>query len=342
MSRMLQEVRETPGLVQVALREDSERYEALGRRLRARPPGFVATIARGSSDHAALYAAGLIAIRAGHATASLQPSWITRYGARIDLSGALVLAISQSGASPDLVEALGAARRAGGLTVALVNDAESELAREAEWVLPQRAGPEKAVAATKSFILSLVALARLVAAWTEDAALAVALAQLPNRLAAALECDWSDAVGFLDGEQQSGAFVVARGPALAIAHEAALKLKETCYVHAEALSSAEILHGPFAVLADGFPVLGFALEDEGGEDTRALAEPVTKAGAQPMIAASGPVSAGLRLPLPAPVHPLLDPIVAITAFYPFAEVLARRRGIDPDRPRNLRKVTRTT
>ena len=338
MSLMLQETRETPGLVQAALALDVARYDGLGRRLRARPPGFVATIARGSSDHAALYAAGLIATRAGHATASLQPSWITRYGARIDLSGALVLAISQSGASPDLVEALRAARGAGGLTVALVNDTESALAREAEWVLPQRAGPEQAVAATKSFILSLVALARLVAAWTEDTLVAAALAALPERLVAALGCDWSAGLeGF-----GAGAFVVARGPALAIAHEAALKLKETCYIHAEALSAAEIRHGPFAVLEDGFPVLGFALEDAGGADTLTLAGPMTEAGARVLMASPGACEGGLHLPLPPPLHPMLDPIVAITAFYPFAEALARGRGVDPDQPRHLRKVTQTT
>lgn len=339
MSLMLQEVRETPGLVQAALGEDAERYERLGRRLRIRPPGFVATIARGSSDHAALYAAGLFAIRAGHATASLQPSWITRYGARIGLSGALVLAISQSGASPDLVEALGAARRAGGLTVAVVNDTESDLAREAEWVLPQRAGPEKAVAATKSFILSLVALGRLAAAWTEDASLADALVRLPDSLEAALECDWSAGLDVFGGAPDG--FVLARGPALAIAHEAALKLKETCYLHAEAMSAAEIRHGPFAVLQDGFPVLGFALDDAGGTDTCALAASMTAAGARVLMASPRPCGAGLHLELPPSLHPLIDPIVAITAFYPFAEALARLRGLDPDQPRHLRKVTRT-
>ncbi len=347
MSLMLEEIWQAPGLVRAALDEDGGVYDGLGRALRRRPPGFVATIARGSSDHAALYAAGLIAIRAGRATASVQPSWITRYDAGIDLSAALVLAISQSGASPDLVEAVGAARQAGGLTVALVNETASDLAREAAWVLPQRAGPEKAVAATKSFILSLVAVARLVAAWTEDAALAGALAQLPDRLEAALGCDWSaglDAFGsgaFDGGAFDGGAFVVARGPALAIAHEAALKLKETCTIHAEAMSAAEIRHGPFAVLGEGFPVLGFALDDAGGADTHALAGPMTAAGARVLMASARGSEAGLQLALPPSLHPLLDPIVAITAFYPFAEALARRRGLDPDRPRHLRKVTRT-
>jgi glucosamine--fructose-6-phosphate aminotransferase (isomerizing) len=190
------------------------------------------------------------------------------------------------------------------------------------------------VAATKSFVLTLVAIARLVAAWTEDAALAGALRRLPERLDAALACDWSSGLGALEGV--GGAYVVARGPALAIAAEAALKLKETCMMHAEAVSAAEIQHGPRAVVDEGFPVLAFAPEDPGGADTRRLAEELRAGGAPVLLA--GP---GLDLPLPAPLHPLLDPIPTVLAFYPFAEALARARGADPDRPRGLRKVTET-
>jgi glucosamine--fructose-6-phosphate aminotransferase (isomerizing) len=175
------------------------------------------------------------------------------------------------------------------------------------------------------------------AAWTEDKELAAALTELPDRQDTALNCDWSAALDAFE----AGAFVVARGPALAIAQEAALKLKETCYLHAEALSAAEIRHGPFAVLEQGFAVLGFALDDAGGVDTGALASPMADAGARVLIASPQASDTGLHLPLPAPLHSLLDPIVAITAFYPFAEALARRLGIDPDHPRHLRKVTRT-
>ena len=222
-----------------------------------------------------------------------------------------------------------------------MNEADSELAREAEWVLPQRAGREKAVAATKSFNLSLVALARLVAAWTEDTALAVALV-LNGRTGwpRALECDWSGALGFLHAEQLSGAFVLARGPALAIAHEAALKLKETCYVHAEALSSAETAR---AVRRAGGRLSGAGVcpGGRGGRGHARAGGACDEGGRAGDDSVQRLCSRAWSSPLLVPVHPLLDRIVAITAFYPFAEVLARRRGIDPDRLRNLRKVTCT-
>lgn len=338
---MLQEIRGIPELVASALSEDGALYADLGRVLRERHPPFAATVARGSSDHAASYAASLVGIRVGLATASIPPSLITRYQAQLALPGALVIALSQSGASPDLIDVLAMARNAGALTVALVNVLDSPLAHQAEWVLPQRAGPEHAVAATKSFVLTLLGIARLVTRWTEDATLTAALPLLPDRLEAALQCDWSTALETLREPNEAGTFVLARGPALAIGQEAALKLKETSYLHAEALSSAELRHGPRAVIDRRFPVLGFALSDAGGDDTRALCAELADAGVPVLLASPAPPPAGTHLPLPSPLHPLLDPIVAVTAFYPFAEALARARGLDPDRPRSLQKVTRT-
>ena len=332
-SLMLTEVREAPALAAAALREDAALYAALGRALRARPPAFVATVARGSSDHAASYGSYLFGMQTGRVAATLPPSLVTRYGATLALDNALVVGISQSGASPDLVRVLAAAGAA--VRVAVVNAEGSPLAAEADWVLPQKAGPERAVAATKSFVMTMVCLARLIAAWTEDLGLTAALERLPERLEAALACDWSSGLEVFAAAER-GAFVVGRGPVLAVAAEAALKLKETSYMHAEAVSSAEIQHGPRAVADAGFPVLAFALEDAGGADTRALAEAFSQAGVPVCLAA-----AGADLPLPAPLHPLLDAIPAVLAFYGFAEALARLRGLDPDRPRGLRKITET-
>ena len=338
---MLAEAHEAADLAELALRQDGDLYAALGRALRERPPAFAATIARGSSDHAATYAASLIGILAGRATATLPPSLVTRYGAKLQLDGAVAIGLSQSGASPDLVQVMAAARTAGAVTVAIVNAPDSPLAAETTWVLPQHAGPERAVAATKSFVLTLVAAARLVAAWTEDAGLTAALAQLPDRLHAALACDWSAGRACLAEAAGSGAYVVGRGPGLGVAQEAALKLKETSNLHAEAVSAAEIQHGPRAVLDHGFPVLAFGLQDAGGADTVTLAAELAGVGIPVLLAAPKPAGIGTHLPLPPPLHPLLDPIPAILAFYPFAEALARARGLDPDRPRGLRKVTET-
>jgi glucosamine--fructose-6-phosphate aminotransferase (isomerizing) len=335
---MLEEARDAPARVAALLATDGDRYEALVARLCAAPPPFALTIARGSSDHAATYAATLLALEAGIVTASLPPSTITRYHAKLRLEGALALAISQSGAGPDLVMTLEAAAAAGALTVAIVNDVAAPLAQAAAFVLDQRAGPERSVAATKSFIASLVAAARLIALWRREPNLLAALDRLPERLAAASTMDWSEALDVL--APAASLYVVGRGLGLGIAAESALKLKETSALHAEALSAAELRHGPRAVIEPGFPVLIYALGDPASADAAALAEALVAAG-QTCLIASARAGAGIRLPLPPPLHPLLDPIVAIQAFYPLAVALAEARGHDPDRPRGLRKVTRT-
>ena len=335
---MLAEAREAPARVAALLAADGACYEALAACLRRAPPPFAVTVARGSSDHAATYAATLLAVLAGIATASLPPSTITRYRARLRLDGALALAISQSGASPDIVMTLEAAAAAGALTVAIVNDVGAPLAKAAAHVLDQQAGPERSVAATKSCIASMVAAARLVATWRQDAGLLAALERLPDRLAAAAALDWSAGLALL--APAASLYVVGRGLGLAIAAESALKLKETSALHAEALSAAELRHGPRAVLEPGFPVLIYALGDPASADAAALAETLVAAGQRCLIASAG-AGPGVRLPLPPRLHPMLDPIVAIQAFYPFAAALAEARGRDPDRPPSLQKVTRT-
>ncbi len=335
---MLEEAREAPARVAALLATDSEGYQALAARLRETPPPFALTVARGSSDHAASYAAALLAVLAGIVTASLPPSTVTRYRARLRLERALALAISQSGASPDIVMTLEAAAAAGALTVAIVNDLASPLARCAAYVLDQHAGPERSVAATKSCITSMVAAARLIALWREDAGLLAALERLPERLEAAAALDWSAGLAVL--APAASLYVVGRGLGLGIAAESALKLKETSALHAEAVSAAEFRHGPRAVLEPGFPVLIYALEDSASADAAALAESLVAAG-QSCLIASASTGGALRLPLPPPLHPMLDPIVAIQAFYPFAAALAEARGHDPDRPRSLQKVTKT-
>jgi glucosamine--fructose-6-phosphate aminotransferase (isomerizing) len=335
---MLQETREAPGRVAELLREDLDAYRALEHRLATRPPEFAATVARGSSDHDATYAASLLGVACGLITASIPPSLITRYDAVLKLERALVLAISQSGASPDLVATLRAATSGGGCTVAIVNAEGAPLAAAARHALPQRAGPERSVAATKSFICSLVCVARLIALWRGDAALAAALERLPERLEAALACDWSEAVPLLASAHSL--YVVGRGLGFGIVHEWALKLKETSGLHAEALSAAEVHHGPRAVIEPGFPVLALALDDPAGRDAATFAAELADNG-HAVIAASPRPVAGHHLPLPPPLHPLLDPIVAVQAFYPLAAALAAARGLDPDRPRGLSKVTAT-
>jgi glucosamine--fructose-6-phosphate aminotransferase (isomerizing) len=339
MTQMLQEVGETPARVAAMLAEDQEAYTALTADLQARPPVFAATIARGSSDHAASYGAWLLGLATGLVTASLPPSLVSRYAARPQLAQALVLALSQSGASPDIVKSLEAASADGATSVAIVNQPASPLSAAARHVLVQNAGEEKSVAATKSFILTCTVLARLLASWRQDPALSDALQRLPERLKQAIATEWGATVDVL--RDATNLYVLGRGPTHAIAGEAALKLKETCYLHAEAFSAAEVQHGPKAVIDRDFPLLALATADEGGADTMAFAAERVAMGGIVITVSPAAKAHGLHVRLPAPLHPLLDPIVTIAAFYPMAEALARARGHDPDSPRGLKKVTTT-
>lgn len=309
----------------------------LGGRLRASPPHTILTCARGSSDHAATYLKHVVETRVGVPVASASPSIASIYGGAVAMDNMLAIGLSQSGQSPDLLATLRAASAAGGRTLALVNVADSPLAALADTVLPLHAGPETSVAATKSYIALLTGAAALVAAWTQDAALAAALRALPDRLRAAWTCDWSALVEALAGAR--GLYVVGRGPGFGIAQEAALKLKETCGLHAEAFSTAEVRHGPMALVGPDFPLLVIRQEDESALATDALVTELVARGVPVLVAGRAPAGA-IELPLP-PADPLTAPILAIQAFYRAANALSLRRGLDPDRPPLLRKVTET-
>lgn len=340
-SRLREEALQSPAVVAVQLASDGQRYADFGRALRAAPPLGILTLARGSSDHAAHYAAYLVMARLGRLVTSLPMSLLTLYGARLQAQGLLALAFSQSGQSPDLVEATRELAARGATTAAFVNDATSPLARAAQWVFALHAGVERSVAASKSFVAQAVAGARLVAAWQDDSALAAAIAALPRALEAALahERAWCDAAlpRLLNVERL---YVISRGTGLAIALEAALKLKEVCGVHAEAMSGAELRHGPLALVEPGFAVLVFAPRGPAHAPLLAVAAQLRERGAQVLLAA--PEGTPLaQLPLVTTAEPDLDPIAAIVPFYVMAESLARARGRDPDAPPHLSKVTRT-
>ncbi|WP_188260327.1 SIS domain-containing protein [Azospirillum tabaci] len=339
---MMQEAAAAPAAVRRLLDSGAEAVAALADRLRAVPPPFAMTIARGSSDHAAGYARYLFETALGLVTASAAPSVLTAYGADLRVKDAFVLAISQSGQSPDLLRVAEAARAGGALTAALVNVGDSPLAERVVHPLPLHAGPELSVAATKSFVASLAAIARLTAVWTGDEALLDALPRLPQRLERAGAADWSAAQPVLEGV--SSLLIVARGRSYPIAQEMALKFKETAAAHAEPFSAAEVMHGPMALVEPGFPVLVVAVRDETLDGVLDTARALQRAGAHLLVASSEERALDLAdtpLPLPPPLHPVLDPIAAIQGFYPFMARLAVARGFDPDRPRHLRKVTRT-
>src|SRR6187551_476267 len=334
---MYQEAVQAPLAVNAQLAQNASQLRELGARLRAEPPRAVVTCARGSSDHAATYARYLIEAHTHVLTSSAAPSVSSVYEAQSDLEGVLFIAISQSGRSPDLLAATRNARDSGALTVAMCNTADSPLMQLVDVAVPLHAGPERSVAATKSYITSLSCIAQLLANWVEDRRLLATLPQVPEMLARAWECDWTRAVETLRGAVNL--FVVARGYGLGIAQEAALKLKETCGLHAEAFSSAEVKHGPMALVREGFPVLMFAQDDETRAGIEALAAEFAARGATVLLAGARARGA-ITLPT-ITAHPVLEPVLAIQSFYAMANQLSLARGLDPDRPPHLLKVTET-
>jgi glucosamine--fructose-6-phosphate aminotransferase (isomerizing) len=336
---MLEEAVSAAQCVALQLSSDAGRYADLGGRLRSTSFNNVVTMARGSSDHASNYLAYLIMSRIGRLVTSLPMSLVTLYKSPLQTRDTLALAISQSGQSPDVVEPIRYFRDGGATTVALVNDVASPLADAAEWAMPLHAGKELSVAATKSFITSLTAGARVVAEWQNDAELKQGLAALPDALGRAASTDWSKAIEVLAPAQNI--MVVGRGISFPVALESALKFKETSALQAEAFSGAEIKHGPMALIDEGYPLLIFATRGPTQAGLVALAEEMRGRGARVLLAAPADVP-GRDLDLPVASTPDLDPIVAIQAFYVMAAGLAAARGLNPDQPRHLSKVTKTS
>ncbi len=332
---MFAETAEAPVVVRRQRLRNADAMAALGERLRREKPHTIVTLARGSSDNAATYARYLIETRAGVLTSSASPSIVSVYDAGPDMTGTVMLVFSQSGRSPDLLAAAEAARGRGALLVALVNDETSPLAALADVTLPLDAGPERSVAATKSFVATLAAVLHFVAEWTRDAGLTAALDALPDLLAEASSLDWSAALPALD--HAANLYVVGRGLGFAVAQEAALKIKETCGFHAEAFSAAEVRHGPMALVGRDFPVLLLAQDDLSAASIEALAAPFSARGAT--VIAAG-VSGDVMLPTLV-ADPAIQPLLLVQGFYRLANDLAVRRGRDPDRPPHLAKVTET-
>ena len=337
-SLMLKEALSAAECVALQLANDAERYAELGRKLRSTSFSTALTVARGSSDHASAYAAYLIMSRLGRVVASLPMSLITLSKAPLVTRDTLAISISQSGQSPDVVEPIRYFRDGGATTIALVNDIDSPLAHAAEYAMPLHAGKEQSVAATKSFITSLVAGARLVAQWQNDPELLAGLDALPESLAQATKEDWSAAIDVL--APAKNIMVVGRGISFPVALEAGLKFKETSALQAEAFSGAEIKHGPMALIEEGYPLMIFATRGPTQASLIHLADEMRGRGARVLLAAPADV-ATRDLTLPTAATPDLDPIVAIQAFYVMAAKLSAARGLNPDQPRHLSKVTKT-
>ncbi len=337
LTAMYRESAQAPEVVARQLAENAISAVRIGGLLRQLNPRVVITCARGSSDHAATYAKYLIETYTKTITSSAAPSVASVYDASPDMRGTLFIAISQSGRSPDLLAAVAGARERGAYVLALCNSTDAPLAAAADALLPLWAGPEASVAATKTFIASLSALAQLLASWTQSRELVNAVSRAPEELARAWACDWSAAVPLF--ASASNLFVIGRSFGLGVAQEAALKLKETCAIHAEAFSAAEVKHGPMTLVREGFPVLMLSQSDETRAGLQSLAEEF--AGRRARVATAGfAIPEGLALPAIA-AHPVIEPLLLIQSFYALANAVALARGLNPDAPPHLNKVTET-
>ncbi|MDO1585267.1 SIS domain-containing protein [Rhizobium oryzicola] len=337
-SMMRQEINEIPQAAARLLADSNGAIAEAGRRLRERDPAVVATIGRGSSDHAAYFMKYAIELELGIPVASLGPSLSSIYEVPLKLERGAAIAISQSGASPDIVSLARTTKTGGALVVALVNTLPSPLAEMAAMSVDILAGKEIAVAATKSFTNSIVAGLAVLAAWSDKPELRRALAALPEQLDRALSLDWSDLVEPL--RHSESLYMLGRGPTLAIASEAALKCKETCELHAEAYSSAEVLHGPVSLVAANFPIIAFAARDKAETSIASTASGlVAKNAAVYLTSAKG--EGPHHLPFIETGHPLTDALALIVPYYGMVEALSRARGFNPDKPAALKKVTET-
>jgi glucosamine--fructose-6-phosphate aminotransferase (isomerizing) len=231
-----------------------------------------------------------------------------------------------------------AAGAGGAVTIAITNFADAPMAEASAHCLALQAGVERSVAATKTFVTSVLAALSLLAEWRQDDALRDAIRGLPEAFEAALAQNWSALGGRLARAQSL--YVLGRGPGFAIACEAALKFKETCGLHAEAYSAAEVLHGPSAIVQERFPVLALGVEDAALPQVIATAERLAAQGADVFVT-GGAARGAATLPSVPGLHPLVSPLVLAVSFYAFIEQLAHRRGFDPDAPPHLRKVTET-
>ena len=326
---MEQEAKQAPSVIEGQLAANKEQAEKIGAKLREIDPKMVMIIGRGSSDHAGVFGKYLIEIEAGVPTFAAAPSVSSVYGKQLKLAQALVIVISQSGRSPDIIAQAEMAKKAGAYCVALVNDETSPLKDIVDEVLPLKAGAEISVAATKSYLATLSALLQLTAYWTENQELIAALTTLPSALQTIIDSEPQLTSQSIDGVKNM--VVLGRGLGYAITKEMALKLKEVSSIHAEAFSSAEFLHGPVTLVEQGLAILNCAVNDESAKSHQEQIDEMAQRGAD-LVHIRQTDNA---------VHPRLAPLVVLQRFYLDVAEVAVSRGFNPDEPKGLKKVTRT-
>ncbi len=341
---LYQEIHEQPAVLARLLQEERPTVEALAAAIRERNVSHVVIAARGTSDNAARYAQYLLGSANGLPVGLAAPSLFTIYEAPPRFQNALVLGISQSGKSPDIVAVLAEAQRQGALTAAITNIAASDLGRTAEFVIDLHAGEERSVAATKTYTASLAAIALLSCCLDDCVDSAEALNRIPGQVAQALALNINIAQVAERYRYMQACVAIGRGYNYASAFELALKLKELTYTLVEPYSSADFLHGPLALIYHGFPVIVFAPSGKMLPRLLDFMETVKGRQAELLVISDDPAAlAAARMPLrlPAGVPEWLSPLTGIIPGQLLAMHLAHARDYDVDQPRALHKVTET-
>lgn len=344
MSFLRDEIHQQPRVLGELLAKEEENAWRIAADLRGRDIQYIVMAARGTSDNAARYGQYLLGAHNRLPVGLATPSLFSVYGAPPQLDGALVVGISQSGQSPDIVSVLEEARRQGAPTLALTNDPASPLASQADYLISLHAGKEQAVAATKTYTAQLAALALLSCALGDDSERLAALRRVPQVIEQILEGEARVAGAVARYRYMETCVVLGRGYNYATAFEIALKLKELNYLIAESYSSADFMHGPIAVVGSGFPALVVAPGGKMFETMRRFSLDLKSRGAELLAISDMPellTQADTPLPLPEGVPEWLSPIVAVVPGQLFALYLTLIKGNDPDRPQGLQKVTIT-
>lgn len=341
---LIDEIREQPEVAARLLAEAGPEIAALCETVKAADPTHVVIAARGTSDHAAIYAQYALGVMAGLTVGLATPSVHSLYGASPSYRGALVIGISQSGASPDVVGVIRAARSQGALTVAVTNTPGSDMADAAEHHVALRAGPERAIAATKTYTSTLLVLAML-SAGLADSDVSSDLSGLPEALARVLDQDDEAARIAADMSSLNRCVILGRGYHYATAREWSLKLKELSYTLADPYSTADFIHGPVALIEAGFPTFAVAPRGATMEDMESVIDRLRGELDARLLVASDDESLREKgtwsLALPTNVPEWLMPIVSIVPGQLHARHVTIAKGGDPERPRSIRKVTLT-
>lgn len=344
MENTWNEIHEQPAVLERLLEEEWHNVQTIAAAIRSGAVRWALLAARGTSDHAAVYAQYLLGLHHRLPAALATPSLYTLYQSPPRLEDVLVVGISQSGRSPDVVAVVDNARQQEQLTLAITNEPESPLAKAAQFVIPLHAGPERSVAATKTYTAELLAIAMLSAALSAAPDQLEELHRLPELAAETLELNRDSVVKAERYRYMSQTVSLGRGLTYSTALEAGLKLKEMTYVSANAYSSADFLHGPIAILEPGFPVLAVAPGGVTLPDMLATLEACRSRGAEPIVisdTAEALALAQTRLPLPAGIPEWLMPMPAIIPAQLLARSIAVVKGFNPDAPRGLHKITET-